>query len=252
MKPITPLLLAALLLYPTAGKAVPVDSLLSAAAAAYAAGDHGTALSLYTAVLAEGSSAPLLYNIGNCHYRAGDHAMAILHYERALKMAPGDDDIRANLELARSRTKDRVNELPASQVMLRWERFAGGRDIDQWARISVGSALLFFALLALVTLLNNATWRVAVRVLSICAGILLMLSLVMAWSRHRSLTMHEDAIVMAQRVDVRSEPTERGTVLFVIHRGTKVHVIQELEGRIEVRLANGSQGWMEADQVERI
>jgi hypothetical protein len=178
--------------------------------------------------------------------------MAILFYERALKMAPGDDDIRANLELARSRTKDRVNELPASQVMVRWERFAGGRDIDQWARISIGFALLFFALLAMATLVKNASWRAAARMLSIMAGILLMLSSAMAWNRHRSISMHEEAIVMAQRVDVRSEPTERGAVLFVIHRGTKVRVMQELEGRIEVRLANGSQGWMQADQVERI
>jgi tetratricopeptide (TPR) repeat protein len=252
MKPITSLLFATLLLHSTTARAVPVDSLLSAAAAAYAAGDPSTALSLYTAVLAEGSSAPLLYNIGNCHYRVGDHAMAILHYERALKMAPGDDDIRTNLELARSRTKDRVNELPVSQVMQRWDRFAGGRDIDQWARISIAFALLFFALLAVATLLNNGTWRTAARILSAGAGVLLILSMVMAWSRHRALGMHEDAIVMAQRVDVRSEPTERGAVLFVIHRGTKVHVMQELEGRLEVRLANGGQGWLQADQVERI
>lgn len=234
------------------GHAASVDSLVNAASAAYAAGDLGTALSLYTRALSEGRSAALHYNIGNCQYKLGDHAMAILHYERALKMAPGDADIQANLELARSRTKDRVSELPSSQVMQRWERFAGGRDIDQWARASIGFAVLFFAMLTLGTLLRRASWRAAIRIASVGAGIMLTLSLVMAWGRHRSLNTHEEAIIMAQRVEVRSEPTERGTVLFVIHRGTKVRVIQIIDGRAEVRLANGAQGWLPMDQFERI
>jgi tetratricopeptide (TPR) repeat protein len=110
------------------------DSLIARAEAAYLAGDHTAALDLYAATAKGGTSAGLLFNIGNCHYKLGDHSRAILFYERALKLAPGDEDIRANLALARTHLKDRVNELPGSTLLSEWERMAGGRDPDHWAR----------------------------------------------------------------------------------------------------------------------
>ena len=75
--------------------------LLAAAEQAYAAGDHQLALQLYDSVLTRSTSAGLQYNIGNCYFKLNDVPRAILHYERALELSPGDDDIRANLELAR-------------------------------------------------------------------------------------------------------------------------------------------------------
>lgn len=233
-------------------RALPGDSLALAGEQAYAAGDHRTALSSYTAALAYGRSAALLFNIGNCHYKLGDAALAILHYERALKLAPGDEDIQANLELARSRTKDRVSELPTSQVMQRWYRFAGGTDSDQWARRSIILTVLLFVVLAALLFIRRQPWRNGVRISAGVLAGLMMIALFMAYVRHRSINSHDEAIIMAPRVEVKSEPSDRGTVLFVIHRGTKVHVLQAQQGRLEVRLANGSQGWLQEDQLERI
>jgi hypothetical protein len=121
-------LLLSLVMVMTSTASVPPDSLNAAAAKAYLAGDHATALVHYTALLEFGISSDLYYNIGNCHYKLGDIAQATLHYERALKLAPGDEDLRANLELARARSKDRVNELPGSSLLAQWNRLAGGRD----------------------------------------------------------------------------------------------------------------------------
>ncbi|MEZ4756469.1 MAG: tetratricopeptide repeat protein [Flavobacteriales bacterium] len=246
------LFLLPLVLFSLGINATPVDSLLRAAEQAYAGGDHQAALSGYTEALSHGRSAALLFNIGNCHYKLGDVALAILNYERALKLAPGDEDIRANLDLARSRTKDRVSELPTSQVMQRWYRFAGGRDSDHWARRTMFLTVLLFAALAALLFIRRQTWR---NIVGVGAGVLaglMVIALLMAYVRHRSINSHDEAIIMAPRVEVKSEPTDRGTVLFVIHRGTKVKVLQVQQGRLEVRLANGSQGWLEEDQLERI
>ena len=46
----------------------------------------------------------IYYNLGNSYYKADDIARAILNYERALLLEPGNADIRANLEIARSKT----------------------------------------------------------------------------------------------------------------------------------------------------
>ena len=247
------LLLLTLLSAPalTASDVAP-DSLTARAEAAYLAGDHAAALDLYTTTAQSGTSAGLLFNIGNCHYKLGDHARAILFYERALKLAPGDEDIRANLALARTHLKDRVNELPGSTLLSEWERMADGRDPDHWARRSWWSFTAIFVLLAL-SLFIAQPWPVRVlRVLAVIAAVYFLIALPMAISRHIAVTDNDEAIIMAPKVDVRSEPRTSGTALFVIHMGTKVTVLQSVDDWSEVKLANGSIGWMSSTDLEKI
>ena len=69
---------------------------------AYAEGKYDEALSYYKGVLEqEGYSASLLYNMANAYYQKKAVGRAILHYERALYLDPGNADIQANLNLAR-------------------------------------------------------------------------------------------------------------------------------------------------------
>ena len=247
------LLLLTLLSAPAlAAKDVASDSLIARAEAAYLAGDHAAALDLYTTTAQSRTSAGLLFNIGNCHYKLGDHSRAILFYERALKLAPGDEDIRANLALARTHLKDRVNELPGSTLLSEWERMAGGRDPDHWARRSWWSFTAIFILLALSLFLSQP-WPVRIlRVLAGIAAVYFLIALPMAIGRHMAVTDDDEAIIMAPKVDVRSEPRTSGTALFVIHKGTKVTVLQSVDDWSEVKLANGSIGWMSSTDLEKI
>ena len=56
--------------------------------------------------------------MGNSYYKADDIARAILNYERALLLEPGNADIRANLEIARSKTIDKVIPVPEVSLYL--------------------------------------------------------------------------------------------------------------------------------------
>jgi hypothetical protein len=47
-------------------------------------------------------SAAALYNQGNAYARAGKPGMAVLNYERAQLLSPGDPDLEANLDAVRS------------------------------------------------------------------------------------------------------------------------------------------------------
>ena len=66
---------------------------------AYVQERYEQAISLYDKLLETGASASVYYNLGNAYYRIGDMAHAILAYERAYLMEPGDADIRFNLQL---------------------------------------------------------------------------------------------------------------------------------------------------------
>ena len=110
---------------------------------AYSAGDYATAIDVYERLLADGESAVLYYNLGNAYYKEDEMAHAILNYERALRLAPSDKDIRFNLELARSKTIDRTSER-IEIFFVRWFRsFASLLPLDGWARVGIILFLLF-------------------------------------------------------------------------------------------------------------
>lgn len=227
---------------------LPYDSAL----AAYAAGDHQRALDGFMALAATRESATLYFNIGNCHYKLGDVARAVLFYERAALLAPGDEDIRTNLDLSRTLVVDRVNELPGFSLGTTWDRFRSGGAPDRWAVLSLWTCLGFFAALA-ATILLSATWpRRLSAVLAVVMLVVAIICLSFAAQRHSEMTAHDQAIILAPKVDVLSEPKKDGTLLFLLHEGTKVKVLEQRGEWCSVKLSNGSVGWMPAADLERI
>lgn len=231
---------------------VEADSLVAQGSRFYASGDHAAALALFDSVGRSFTSASLLYNIGNCHFKLNDIPRAILYYERALRLAPGDPDVQANLELARQNVVDRVNELPAFTLGSTWGKLRGGRDADQWARRSIWACLLFFAALAAAVAVKDRTIKRILFGSSVLLAFATLMAVGIAAYRHHEVTDDRAAIIMAPKVDVRSEPRANTTVLFVLHKGTKVTILQEANGWNEVQLANGSVGWMPITALERI
>ena len=74
---------------------------------AYINNDFASAISIYETILQnDGESADIYYNLGNSYYKMDNIAKAILNYEKALLLNPGNGDIRFNLELANSKTVD--------------------------------------------------------------------------------------------------------------------------------------------------
>ncbi|MEW6272015.1 MAG: tetratricopeptide repeat protein, partial [Thermodesulfobacteriota bacterium] len=113
--------------------------------AAFAAGRYAEAREGFAQVLREdGASASVLFNLGNASFRAGRVADAILSYERALLLAPRDQDVRANLRRARE-----AAELPADDGGA-WGRLVALATLDGWAFLASGGLwLLCGALIAL-------------------------------------------------------------------------------------------------------
>ncbi|MGV3637538.1 MAG: SH3 domain-containing protein [Flavobacteriales bacterium] len=228
------------------------DSLVARGARAYASGETASALAFFDSANTAFSSPALLYNIGNCHFKLNDVPHAILFYERALRLAPGDADVRTNLELARQKVVDRISELPTFSLGSTWARIRGGRDADEWSRRALWACLSFFLCLAIAVAMRSRSLRRALFGLSAVLFLGTALSIAFAAFRHEELTDDSEAIIMSSKVDVRSEPRDGSTVLFVLHKGTKVTILQQENTWSEVQLANGSVGWMPPSSLERI
>ena len=110
---------------------------------AYIRNDYASAIQIYENLLKKGEAAEVYYNLGNSYYKADDIAKAILNYERALLLEPGNADIRANLEIARSKTIDKVIPVPEVFFVSWTKSLINCLSVDAWAKLGI----VFFVLL---------------------------------------------------------------------------------------------------------
>lgn len=242
----------ALLLLPAFGAGQ--EEIIARGNQAYQDGEYEAAIEAYEAVRQSGFTSPgLEYNLGNAWFKAGSLSRSILHWERARRLAPADDDILANLELARSLTVDDVEPLPTF-----WLTDAVSQWVDLLPRASlrIVVALAWLALTAGVgaRLLATSELSATVGRWTVRAGVgLLLVFGTTLFVRELGLLEPERAVVMAEAVPVRSAPAEEDDLtLFQIHEGTRVRIDERTGAWAEVVLDDGKVGWIPLSTIEVI
>jgi tetratricopeptide (TPR) repeat protein len=229
------------------------ESRYAAAGKAYEQKDYAAAITAYDSLLKDGyRSSDLFYNLGNAHYKAGNIGRAVLNYEKALKLSPDDDDIRYNLRIANLKVVDKIDAIPAV-FYRRWlNTVSGWCSPDTWSWwLIAGCWLLAGTVFGFVV--SGSSGR---KKLFFLAGLLCLLlvgfTALAGWESHRLSTQEHEAVVLAPSVYVKSAPDEKGNDLFILHEGTKVSLLDRVNGWQEIRLANGSVGWVTDASLEAI
>jgi hypothetical protein len=188
-----------------------------------------------------GFSATGLYNLGNSYARAGKPGMAILNYERASLLAPGDADIQANLRFVRAAAHlpaetpdgfDRIASI-ASPFWLSW--------IGVLGLAMVGAALIATQLSSRHRLVRTAAALFGVSMVGLTLSNALML-----WPR-----LHQ-GVVIAAATPVRVSPVPMGDPLFSLPEGEKVKITAEYDGFALVETRLGRTGWISDSSIAPI
>lgn len=237
----------------TDAAAVTPEQLWDLANTAYIHNDFRTAIDRYRAIEAQGlRSAKLCYNLANALFKQERLGEAILWYRRALRLAPGDEDIRYNLAVAEARTKDTIERIPEF-AWTTWVRaLRRTMNATAWTVLSL-VALAATGVLVLVYLLAR---RLLLRKagfygLLAAAGLFVVTTLFAAGQRREQLN-RDEAVVMATSAAVKSSPDRAATDLFVLHEGTTLRITNRLDGWCEVTIADGKKGWTERRNIEEI
>jgi tetratricopeptide (TPR) repeat protein len=220
---------------------------------AYSDGAWAHAIELYEQLLSDGWEAPeLYYNLGNAFFRENRLGPAILNYEKALRLAPGDENARFNLEVARTRIVDRIDPVPLifyerwMKQLLQWQ------TTDNWAKTGLLCFVFFFLFAAFYLYASSPAYK---KLHFVFALIMLVFSLGAFYAAQKQYYNHyvkAEAIVFAPRLTAKSAPGENSPDLFVIHEGTKVQMKQTIGEWVEIYLDNGNQGWVKIHALERI
>ena len=220
---------------------------------AYMRNDYASVIQIYESLLTKGEAAEIYYNLGNSYYKTDDIAKAILNYERALLLQPGNADVRANLEIARSKTIDKVVSVPDIFFVTWTKSLINCLSVDAWAKLGVAFFILLLVSFSLFFFSKQIVWKKSGFIAGIVFLIFVVLSNVFASEQKTELMNRNNAIILSPSVTVRSTPSESGTSLFVLHEGHKIEIKDNsMREWKEIRLEDGKVGWVPASAIEVI
>ena len=219
----------------------------------YQKGNYQQAIRDYEEILKNGESAEIYFNLGNAYYRTDNITKAVLNYERARLLSPGDDDINFNLQFARSKTIDKIT--PESEMFfITWYKsLVNFTSVDNWAK----TGILCIVMALLLVLLYLFGPQLMLRKIGFFGGlaffVIFLLSNLFAFQQKQALDNRTGAIIISPSVNIKKTPAKNSADQFVLHEGTRVDIIDK--GMTDwrcIRVGDGREGWIETKAIEEI
>lgn len=195
-------------------------------------------------------STELYYNLGNCYYKLNEVAPSIYNYEKALLLNPLNEDAQNNLVFARRLTIDNIEELPKSVFQKIDENFVKKLSYNEWAIVSVSLSIIGAFLFLLFYFSYTPTKKRLFFVTSILSFLLLVASSIFAIKEHSYSKTNIQAIIFIQQTEIKNAPTSNSEVIFTLHEGTKVDVLDTVDNWKKIRIADGKIGWVISDEIK--
>jgi tetratricopeptide (TPR) repeat protein len=212
---------------------------------------YAQAIEKYEAILnAKKHSAALYYNMGNAYYKTDQLGQAIYYFEKALRLAPDDEDIQNNLAFAKNQTIDVIAPLPKVGFNAFVRKVGALFSVHSWAIFAVVSAFLVALCYLLYAYANKSfikRFYFTAFLFSIFMGVF---ALSFAFIENTYQKNHQEAIVFSLEAQVKNEPLDNSETAFLLHEGTKIEVLETLNGWQKIRLADGKVGWIKAEAIK--
>ena len=230
-----------------------VQALFAKGNSYYAKAQYKEALNTYQQILDDGyQSAAIYFDMGNACYKTDDIPSALLYYEKAHKLAPGDEDINVNIRFANLKTTDKIDEAPEFFLANWWKAFILNFSVSTLSTLSILFVLLGSGVLVIYFFTNSVSIKKSSFYVSMVLFFLGVLTIFVAGMQISYFDGHRQAIIFSSSVVVKSGPVEKSNGIFVLHDGTKVNILDNSNGWLKIRLGNGNEGWIKATDVKEI
>ncbi|SKB33075.1 tetratricopeptide repeat protein [Maribacter arcticus] len=227
------------------------NKLFDEATSAYNSGEYEKAIAFYTDILDDGEhSAAVYYNLGNSYYKLNNIAESIYFYEKALLLSPNDEEVKTNLSYAQNMTIDAIDTMPETGLSKLHKSVTGKLTFDQWAYLAVALIIIFVLLYILFYYANSSTLKRWSFIGSILALFICIIAIVFAFIQRSDFKDLQPAIIFAEESSIKSEPNASSQQVFVIHAGTKVNVLDQLDEWNKIKLADGKTGWIQKNELK--
>ncbi|MEN3323630.1 tetratricopeptide repeat protein [Mariniflexile soesokkakense] len=221
--------------------------------ALYNAGKYGEAIDKYKTILdTKNHSAELYFNLGNAHYKLNNIAPSIYYYEKALQLAPNDEEIQNNLAFAQNMTIDAIDVVPEAGLSKILNNATNSMTFDGWAKVSIGFVFCF-VILFLVYYFSFSSLRKRLAFLGSLTSLAVMcIALLFAFHKFNLDKKDKPAIVFAKETLVKNAPNNRSDESFRLHEGTKVQVLDTVSNWRKIKLQDGKTGWVSSEDIKAL
>lgn len=224
----------------------------------YETGQYALAAQAYQQLVDQGyADSALFYNLGNAYYRQGDLGHAILNYRRAGGLAPRDEDIRANLELAREQIVNPVEGVTGNESLFsHLANFTRNwLTLNELALMALGLwVLLALLIMAFINRRRGSRMWAGLQYAVLTAALTLLLTVIALGSRLYEDYSRLEGVIVASEVNVTTSPDGQGETVFALHSGGEVEIAEQRGSWVRLILPDQSdkQGWVPATVVEKI
>jgi len=219
----------------------------------YNKGNYNEAIIKFKEIIENGDHSENLYfNLGNAYYKVNDIANSILYYEKALKLNPRNKDVLNNLAFSQNMLIDKIEKVPTNQVSVFLNYISQTLNVNQW--LALGIILLYLFLITFILYFFSSK-SVLKRNYFSAFSILFLLSVIFIMvgiNKFEKQKSYLEAIIFENKIDFRTEPNYRSEILFNLHEGTKVVIIEELNDWALVEIDDGNKGWIELQSIKKI
>lgn len=227
-----------------------VDALADSAQNYFMQTRYAEAVVLYDSICRMGySSSDLYYNMGNCYFRLNEIPYSVYYYEKSLMLNPSNSDAEFNLNIANRSLKQVVEVLP-KPFYERWgTAVLGIMGTDAWTIFNIIMLALVLAGIALYLFMGSIALRKLGFSIAVIAFVLFILTAICAYKSSVMIAENNYAVVFEQSM-VKSSPNADAVNSFEIFEGLKVNVVDSANGMYNIRLADGKEGWIDANDVK--
>ena len=233
-------------------KSLDPSKLFYSANSLYEKREYEKALQEYSKILELGiDNGPIYYNMGNAYFKMGKLGYAILYYAKARRLTPYDNDLKSNLNYARSLIGTSTVDIPRKNPVVTFIK-TPFRDFN-FNAIAISALMIYLIFIALqIAGIFNPIFAKKMRVLSVIVLLLLVMNLFAFAIRYYDEKILHRAIVVQKGVECKYEPIDKSTVFYRLQEGDLVSVIKTRDGWRQIKRIDGKVGWVKQDAVEEI
>ena len=226
------------------------DSLFVAANNFYKNGNFETAIENYQKIASQNLiSSELYYNLGNSYYKLNKVGPSIYYYEKALQLDPLNEDVKKNLVCAKRLALDNIKELPQTFLQKLNTDYLQKLSYDQWAILVIVFSIVGSILFLLFFFEERPSKKRLYFATSVGSFLFLISSLLITNKQYHLSKNNTEAIVFADKTEVRNAPTLNSEKVFTLHEGTKIIVLDRVDNWKKIKLADGKIGWIIASDI---
>jgi tetratricopeptide (TPR) repeat protein len=211
----------------------------------YKNADYKNAVNYYQKIEQSGMHSDVLYfNLANAYYKLNEVAPAIYYYEKTLKLNPLHEDAKYNLVLANRMSIDQIEEMPKTLIQRIETNFLHKISVETWSIIAVVLSFIT-ALLFLIYYFSFTTFVKRIFfTISIITFTMMVIVVLIGLKGINYEKNHQPAIIFSESTIVKNAPTFNSEDVFILHEGTKVEVLDTVDGWYKIKLVDGKIGWV--------